>query len=161
MNGAYQFLKKNGVTISFSLGAVLALLSIFVIVGGFPADASKEALYASSVFNTALNITFALIFICTLMALAGAVYGMVLNPRGAIRFGIIAAILLVLYLISSAMGSTPTAEQLIVFQGNHNKHLLAEDVAFVDGLLTFTVIMMFLALAAWLFSIVWGIIKQR
>jgi hypothetical protein len=161
MNGAYQFLKKNGVTISFALGAVLALLSIFVIVGGFPADATKEALYASPVFNTALNITIALIFICGAVALLGAVYGMVLNPKGAIRFGIIAAILLVVYFVTSAMGTSPTADELVVFQGNHNKHLVEADVAFVDGLLRFTVVMMFVALAAWLFSIVWGIIKQR
>lgn len=161
MNGAYQFLKKNGVTISFALGAVLAIISIAVIVAGFPADATKEALYASPVFNTALNITIALIVVCAIVAGLGAIYGMVLNPKGAIRFGIITAILLVVFFVCKSMGTTPTADELVVFQGNHNKHLIGSNVAFVDGLLRFTVVMMFLAAAAWLFSAVWGFIKQR
>jgi asparagine N-glycosylation enzyme membrane subunit Stt3 len=161
MNGAYQFFKKNGVTISFALGALLAIISIVVIVAGFPTDATKEELYESPVFNTALNLTIILIGICTLVAILGAVYGMALNPKGAIRFGIITAVLLVVFFICKAMGVLPTGDELITFQGNHNKHLVAENVAFVDGLLRFTIVMMFLAALAWVFSAVWGFIKQR
>ncbi|AFC23906.1 hypothetical protein [Saprospira grandis] len=160
MNGAYQFLKKHGVTISFSLGALLSLISIFAIVGGFPEEADRPTLYASGIFNPALNITYLLIFICTIVAIVGPVLYMAFNIKESIKFLATAGAMLVVFFVTKAMGTTPTAEELVVFQGNHNHHLEAGDVAFVDGLLLFAVVMIFLSIAAWVFSAVWDTIKS-
>ena len=167
MKGAYIFLKKNGVTISFALGAVLVALAIAIMVGGLPEDINKpdgftiEETMPITCFDFSLNLTQALIYICIFVALLGGVYGLILNPRGAIKFGIITAVLAVLYFISIGMGSTPSGKMLTFYEGTDNIGLGAPTVAYVDGLLIFTVIIMVITFIAVIFSQVWGFLKSR
>ncbi len=161
MKAAYQFLKKFGVSIGFSLGALLSVVIILIIISGFPEGATIEELYQSAIFNPAINISLALIIIAFLAAIIGPTIYTALNFKDSIKFLIALAVMVVLYLISSAMGATPTNQELVFFQGVDNQHLKAEDVAFVDGLLIFTGIMIFMTLASLVFMGVWGFLKQR
>ncbi len=161
MKGAYVFLKNNGVTIGFAGGALLALLGVIIMVVGFPADATLEQLYQSGIFNPAIYITFFLIGIGVLAALVGPIIYTANNPKESVKFLAAFGVLLALFLITYAMGAKPSNEELLFFQGVDNKHLTASEVSFVDGLLIFTYIMTFFATAAFVFSEVWGLLKQR
>ena len=161
MKAAYQFMKKFGVTIGFSLGAFLSVLVILIIISGFPEGATLEELYKSSIFNPAINISFGLIVIAFFAAIVGPTIYTVLNFKDSVKFLIALAAMVILYLISRAMGSVPNQQELVFFQGVDNQHLIASDVAFVDGLLLFTGIMIFLTLASLVFMGVWGLLKQR
>lgn len=161
MRGAYVFLKNNGVTIGFATGAFLALLSVLIMVAGFPKDASEEILYGSSIFDFAIIVTFILICAGLIAALVGPAIYMAMNFKESIKFLVIFGGLLLLFGISYTMRTTPGEQELIFFQGVDNKHLLGSDIAFVDCLLIFSGIMIFLTFVALAFMFVWGILKQR
>lgn len=167
MKGVYNFLKKNGVTISFALGAILVAIAIAIMVGGLPEDINKpdgftlEETLPITCFDFGLGLTQALIYICAIVAILGGLYGLILNPRGAIKFGIITAALVILYFISIGMGAEPSAGMLTFYEGVDNIGLGAPTVAYIDGLLIFTAIIIFLAAAAWVFSLVWGFLKSN
>lgn len=161
MKAAYQFMKKFGVTIGFSLGAFLSVLVILIIVSRFPEGATLEELYKSSIFNPAINISFVLIIIAFLAAIVGPSIYTLLNFKDSVKFLIALVAMIILYLVSRLMGAVPNQQELVFFQGVDNQQLLASDVAFVDGLLLFTGIMIFLTLASLVFMVVWGLLKQR
>ena len=56
---------------------------------------------------------------------------------------------------------TPNAEELTFYQGVDNEHLKADTIAYIDGLMIFTGITIFLTLCSLVFMGVWGFIKQR
>jgi hypothetical protein len=161
MKKAYLFFNKHGITISFVLGTLLAAISIGTVLVGFPEGATMEDLYKTSIFNPALNISFALIIIASLAAIIGPGVYTAFNFKESLKFLIAFGAMILMYFISTAMGTTPDNDDLIFFQGVDNQHLTADTVAYIDGLLKFTGIMIFLTLGALVFSGVWGIIKQR
>jgi hypothetical protein len=161
MRAAYQFLKKQGVSISFAIGALLSIISLAVIIVGFPEGATMEELHATTIFNPALNITYILMFVAALAAIVGPAIYTALNFKDSVQFLIIFVALLVMYFISIAMGASPNAEQLAFFQGVDNSHLTADIIKYIDGLLIFTGIIMFLTLCSLVFMGVWGMLKQR
>jgi hypothetical protein len=161
MKKAYLFLNKHGITISFIFGTILSVISIAAVVFGFPEGATMEDLYKTSIFDPALNISFALIAVASLAAVVGPAIYTAFNFKDSIKFLILFVALLLMYIISVAMGATPNKDELIFFQGVDNQHLTADTVAYIDGLLKFTSIMIFLTLGSLVFSGVWGIIKQR
>jgi hypothetical protein len=120
-----------------------------------------EDLYATSIFNPALNISFALILIASLAAIIGPAVYTAFNFKDSVKFLILFVALVVMYVVSIAMGATPNKDELIFFQGVDNQHLTADTIAYIDGLMKFTGIMIFLTMGSLVFSGVWGIIKQR
>ncbi len=161
MRAAYQFMKKFGVTIGFSLGAFLSLVVILIIIWGFPEGATLEVLHQSSIFNPAINISLALIIIGFIAAMVGPAIYTALNFKESLMFLVALASMIILYLISNAMGAMPNKEELVFFQGVDNQHLTGETIAYVDGMLIFTSIMIFLTLGSLVFMGVWGLLKQR
>ena len=161
MKKAYLFLNKHGITISFILGTILSVISIGAVVIGFPEGATMEDLYSTSIFNPALNISYALIVIASLAAIIGPAIYTAFNFKDSIKFLILFVVLVLMYVVSIAMGATPNKDELIFFQGVDNQHLTADTVAYIDGLMNFTGIMISLTLGSLVFSGAWGIIKQR
>jgi hypothetical protein len=66
-----------------------------------------------------------------------------------------------MYYISIAMGATPNAEELTFYRGVDNEHLGAPTIRYIDGLMIFTGITIFLTMCSLVFMGIWGIIKQR
>lgn len=161
MKAAYLFLKKHGVTISFLLGTILTFVSIGAIVMGFPEGATMEQLYDTKIFDPALNISYLLIFIASIAALVGPSIYTAMNFKDSYKSLIAFVVLIVLYYVSVALGASPNKEELTFFQGVDNKHLTGETIAYIDGLLKFTTIMIFLTLGSLVFMGVWGFLKQR
>ncbi len=161
MKAAYLFLKKHGVSISFAIGALLSIISIGVIVAGFPEGATMEELHETTIFNPALNISFILIILTSITAMVGPAIYTALNFKESVKFMITFVVMVAMYFISVSMGVTPNAEKLVFFQGVDNTHLTADTVAYIDGLLIFTSIMIFLTMASLVFMGVWGLLKQR
>lgn len=161
MKAAYLFLKKHGVTISFLVGTLLSVISIGVIISGFPAGATMEQLYDTTIFNPALNISFVLILLTSLAALVGPAIYTAMNFKDSLKFLIMFVVMVALYFISISMGSVPGKEDLIFYQGRDNQHLTGETIAYIDGLLILTGIMIFLTMASLVFMMVWGQLKNR
>jgi hypothetical protein len=162
MKAAYLFLKKHGVTISFILGALLSVISIGAIIAGFPEGATEmEDLYGTSIFNPALNISYGMIIIGFFTALVGPIIYTLMNFKESIRGLVSIVVLIIMYFVSVAMGVVPNPEELTFFRGVDNEHLTGETIAYIDGLLIFTGIMIFLTMASLVFMMVWGLLKQR
>jgi hypothetical protein len=161
MKAAYLFLKKHGVSISFAVGALLSVISIGVIVAGFPEGATMEELYETTIFNPALNISYLLIILTAIAALVGPAVYTALNFKDSIKPLITIVVMIAMYFISIGMGVTPDAEKLTFFQGVDNTHLDGATIAYIDGMLIFTGIMIFLTMASLVFMGVWGLLKQR
>jgi len=161
MKAAYLFLKKHGVSISFLLGTILSLISVGVIIIGFPEGATMEDLYETSIFNPALNISYILIILTSIAAVTGPAIYTILYFKESIKPLILFVAIIATYFISIALGATPNAEELTFYRGVDNGHLAASTIAYIDGLMIFTGITIFLTLCALLFMGVWGFIKQR
>jgi hypothetical protein len=161
MKAAYQFLKKYGVSIGFTLGTVLSIIVILFIIGGFPTGATKEKLYETTIFNPAINVCLFLILVGTFAAFVGPIIYTSLNFKESVKTLVSIVVVITLGIVSIFMGATPSQEQLVFFQGVDNQHLTSKDIAFIDGLLIYTGIMIFLTLCSLVFMGVRGFIKQR
>jgi hypothetical protein len=161
MKAAYLFLKKHGVSISFLIGAILTIISIGYIIVGFPEGATMEDLYETTIFNPALNISYLLIFITSIAAITGPAIYTIRYFKESIKPLVLFVAIIATYFISIAMGATPNAEELTFYQGVDNEHLKADTIAYIDGLMIFTGITIFLTLCSLVFMGVWGFIKQR
>ena len=161
MKAAYQFMKKYGVTIGFALGTIFSIVVLFIIIWGFPKGATMEDLYQTTIFNPALNVSFTLIAIGALAAVIGPFIYTILNFKETLKALVGIFVVVALYFISVGLGSTPSQEELVFFQGVDNQHLTVKNVAYIDGLLIYTGIMIFLTLCSLIFMSVWGILKQR
>jgi len=161
MKAAYLFLKKHGVSISFALGTLLSVISIGAIIAGFPEGATMEDLYETSIFNPALNISYILIFATSIAAVVGPFIYTIMYIKESVKPLIMFVAVIALYLISIGMGATPNAEELTFYQGVDNKHLAADTIKYIDGLMIFTGITIFLTMCSLVFMGVWGFIKQR
>jgi hypothetical protein len=128
---------------------------------GFPEGATMEQLYDTKIFDPALNISYLLIGIASLAALVGPGIYTAMNFKDSYKSLLAFVVLIALYYISLAMGTTPNKEELTFFQGVDNKHLTGETIAYIDGLLKFTSIIIILTLGSLVFMGVWGFLKQR
>jgi hypothetical protein len=154
-------LKKHGVSISVLIGAILTIISIGYIIYGFPEGATMEELYETTIFNPALNISYLLIFITSIAAITGPAIYTIRYFKESIKPLVLFVAIIATYFISIAMGATPNAEELTFYQGVDNEHLKADTIAYIDGLMIFTGITIFLTLCSLVFMGVWGFIKQR
>jgi hypothetical protein len=161
MKAAYLFLKKHGVSISFILGTILSFISIGSIVLGFPEDATMEQLYDTTIFNPALNISYILIFATSIAAVVGPTIYTILYIKESYKPLIMFVAVIAMYFISIALGVTPNAEELTFYRGVDNKHLGPEIIKYIDGLMIFTGITIFLTMCSLVFMGIWGFIKQR
>ncbi len=161
MKAAYLFLKKHGVSISFIIGTILSVISIGAIVIGFPEGATMEDLYGTKIFNPALNISYILIIATSVAAIIGPAIYTILYFRESLKPLIMFVAVIGMYYISIAMGATPNAEELTFYRGVDNEHLGAPTIRYIDGLMIFTGITIFLTMCSLVFMGIWGIIKQR
>lgn len=181
MTGAYQFLKKYGVAISFGTGTVLAILTYAIILGGFPEfNPGKKEMYDLNIFNFGLYTTYFLIVVaCALVALF-SIINVAKNPKGSIKGVAGFGILLVIFFITYSMGDGLLTEALaksdprlipmeikdiggvsvktpVVLQEGVTA---SSDLKRADGLIKFSYVMMLLALVAMVFAAIRDLVKQ-
>ena len=84
----YKFLTKNGQLIALLVGAVIAIGSLLIILGGVDEfnTLSKEEKGTTTIFDFGLKAAIALIIIAAAAALLFGIYHLATNPKGAVKF---------------------------------------------------------------------------
>ncbi|MCP4438333.1 MAG: hypothetical protein GY810_05255 [Aureispira sp.] len=174
MIGAYQFLKKYGVAIGFGLGAVLAILTFAIILGGYPdGNPNIEELNKnhSDLFNFGLYAAYFLLIVAIAVTIIAPVIYMAMNPKDSVKILIGVGVMIVLYFITNAMGdgtvtvemfksddSLLTAEQVANFKVGETQ---TSAVKFADGLILFGYVMMIVAFVLVLAAAIRDFIKGQ
>ena len=181
MTGLYQFLKKYGVAISFSVGAVLVAAMYLVIGGSLPeVTPDDEELYGMASFDFGIYVTYLLIgAACLLVALFSLAY-VIRNPKESVKGLVAFAILVILFGVTYTMGDgyltaeliksdptlMPVEEKVVdgetvsmaaVFKEGETQ---SSDLQMADGLIKYGYIMLILASAAMVFAMVRDLIKK-
>ena len=134
MVGAYQFLKKYGVAIGFGLGAVLAILTFLIILGGYPdgnPDITELNKNHSDLFNFGLYATYFLLIVAIAAAIIAPAIYMAMNPKDSMKVLIGVGVMIVLYFITNAMGDgTVTVE---MFKSDESLLTAEQTANFVPG----------------------------
>lgn len=181
MTGAYQFLKKYGVAISFGTGTVLAILTYAIILGGFPEfNPGKKELQELSIFNFGLYTTYCLFTIACVLVVLFSMINVAKNPKGSVKGVVGFVILLVLFFITHSMGNGFLTEVLaksdprlipmemkevgstmvkmpVVLQEGITT---SSELQTADGLIKFSYVMMLLAFVAMVFASIRDLVKQ-
>ena len=109
----YNFLVRRGTTIAFVVGfliSVIILILNFSGAKGILAD-DFETLYGVSQFTTTSAIGVFLVAAAIIIMIIGGAYGLIVNPKSALKFligfGVLAVLCLILYF---GMGDNNTNE---------------------------------------------------
>lgn len=97
----YNFLVRRGTTIAFVIGFLISVIILVLNFTGAKGILSDdfETLYGVSQFTTTSGIGVFLVGAAIVIMLLGGIYGLIVNPKSAIKFLIGFGILLVLCLI--------------------------------------------------------------
>lgn len=181
MTGAYDFLKKYGIAISFSIGAVLVVLMYLIIGSSLPEiTLDEEEMYTMTSFDFGIYVTYFLIAAaCLLVAVFSLIY-VIRNPKESVKGLIAFGVLIALFAVTYAMGdgtltgelakSDPTLMPMeakvqsgqtimvpVVLQEGETQ---SSDLQMADGLIKYGYIMMILASVAMVFAMLRDLIKK-
>jgi hypothetical protein len=130
MTGAYQFLKKYGVSIGFTTGTVLCLIMYAIIIGGYPEfNPTEKELYGSSIFDFGIFTTYFLIILGVLLIAIFSLLYVIKNPKESVKGLIGFGVIVVLFFLTYSMGDGSLTTELV----NSDPTLLPLDVKFVEG----------------------------
>ncbi|MEN0006608.1 MAG: hypothetical protein AAF798_20815 [Bacteroidota bacterium] len=152
----YNFLTKNGQTLAFVLGVVVAGLFLVIVltgVSGF-SDLDKAAQYETGIFDLGL---YGAIFLAVAAAVAMVGFGLTqiaTNFKGSMKGIIGFAILIVIFLVSYSMASgeaTPFIQGAIdKFEGAGNGIISAGNLKYIGGGITTAVVLVLIAAIAFI-----------
>jgi len=181
MTGAYQFLKKYGVAVSFGTGTILAILTYAIILGGFPEfNPGKKELHELSIFNFGLYTTYCLFAIACILVVLFSIINVVKNPKDSVKGVVGFVILLVIFFITYSMGDGLLTEalaksdpRLIPMEMKEVGSIMVKmpvvlqeglttssELQTADGLIKFSYVMMLLAFVAMVFASIRDLVKQ-
>ncbi len=114
----YNFLVRRGTTIAFVIGFIISAIIFILNINGADGIASDDfpALYAVDQFTSTVGIGTFLVILAVIVILLGGIYGLIVNPKGALKFVIGAAVLLILgFILFSAIEdkNTTTVSNLL------------------------------------------------
>jgi len=156
---AYQFLKKYGVALGFSIGGVLSLLSLLVIIFGLGKEQSNTELYASSAFDFGLFVSYFLMFATTGAAIAFPLIYLVQNFKESTKLLISLGLLVVIFFISYAMASDAVTPDIA--KSYATMKMTPGNVKFTETILYLGYILFFTALGAVVFGFVRPLIARK
>lgn len=181
MTGAYQFLKKYGVAISFTVGTILVALMYIIISGSLPEiTPTEEELYTMSSFDFGIYVTYALIILaCVLVAIFSLVY-VIKNPKESVKGLVAFGVLVALFGITYSMGdgylteelakSDPTLMPLEAKTVNGETLMMpvvleegvtqSSDLQLADGMIKYGYIMLILAVIVMVLAMIRDLIKK-
>jgi hypothetical protein len=169
MTGLYQFLKKYGVAIGFTTGALICGLMYMIILGGYPEfNPTKEELYEKSIFDFGIFSTYFLIGLAIFLVLGFSSAYAIKNLKDSMKGLIGFVVILALYFITYQMGDGTLSAEFV----KSDPSLLPMDVKFeegvtqstsvkqADGLIKFGYVMLILASIAMVLASVKDFVKQ-
>jgi hypothetical protein len=169
MTGAYQFLKKYGVSIGFSIGTVLCIVMYAIIIGGYPDfNPTEKELYGTSIFDFGIFTTYFLIFLAVILVAIFSLLYVIKNPKESVKGLIGFSVIVVLFFLTYSMGDGSLTTELV----NSDPTLLPLDVKFeegltqsagvkfADGMIKFGYVMMILSIVSMLLALGRDFIKQ-
>lgn len=104
----YSFLTRNGQTVAFGVGLLMAIIMVVSISGGVgdwsQIGENDMARYDTTIFNFGMYAAFALMALAAAAAVLFGVYHLATNPKGALKgiLGLVAVIALFFIIYSSA-----------------------------------------------------------
>lgn len=156
---AYQFLKKYGVALGFSVGGVLSVLSLLVIVMGLGKEATNAELYESSAFDFGLFVTYFLTLASTLAALAFPVLYLIQNFKESTKLLISLGLLVVIFFVSYLMASDAVTPDIA--KAYATMKMTPGNVKFTETILYLGYILFFASLGAVVFGFVRPLIARK
>lgn len=146
----YNFLTKNGQVIAFVVGAAITLIFYLMVFGGLQEGFNqlpKETQFETTVFNFGIIATVGLIIIAIAVTVFFSVFQIVTNMKGALKgiiaFGALIAVFLIAYSTGDGSVKEKWATELDVTEGISK---------FVSGAITTTLILIAVAVGAFLIS---------
>jgi hypothetical protein len=156
---AYQFLKKHGVTIGFSVGGVLSILAFLMIIVGLPKGLDTKAMYDQSAFNFGLFVTYFLFFTATIVALVFPTIYLAKNFKESTKLLISLGILVVIAIISYVMASGATTPDIA--KAVATSKLTEGNLKMTETILYLGYLLFFAALGAVLFSFIRPMLAKK
>jgi len=171
----YSFLTKNGQTIAFVTGVVLSIIFIVLVISSdSTADlnaeyftnikdpvARQDALVSLTQFDFGLYITYILMAITAIAAIAFGLFQFITNlmdsPKNAIRTVAIVVGLIVIFFIGKAMASSTDSNSVMAAANEFG--VSAGERGFISGAINTTIIVLLLAVVALVVSEVRNVFK--
>ncbi len=143
----YNFLLRNGTTIAFVVGFIAAVVLVVAVVGGGSEYAYDDHvnLYGVGAFGTAVKIGVAFVVLGLIAIAVGGIYGLVTNPKSAIKFVIGGAVLAVMVGILFAISPEETSGPVRAL--NEEYDIQGTTTRLISGGILATVILLGLAFA--------------
>lgn len=104
----YSFLTRNGQTVAFGVGLLMAIIMVVSISGGVgewsQLAENDMARYDTTIFNFGMIAAFALMALAAAAAVLFGIYQLATNPKGALKgiLGLVAVIALFFIIYSAA-----------------------------------------------------------
>lgn len=143
----YNFLLRNGTTIAFVVGFIASIILVVAVVSGggeFAIDDFAN-LYKVGAFGTAVKIGVAFVILGLIAIALGGLYGLVTNPRSAIKFVIGGALLVVLLGVLYTMSPEETSGPIRLL--NEEYDIQGTTTRLISGGILVTVILLGVAFA--------------
>lgn len=157
----YNFLTKNGQLLAFGLGLLITIIFLISVLGGMDGfnALGEDDKGTTGIFNAGLWAAIILVILGGIAIVLFGVYHAIQDPKGAMKFLIGIAGLLVVFFIFYAMAKPVTEEDGKIFS-ILQKFNISEGVhKFISGALATTVSLALLAAAAFLLSEVRNLFK--
>jgi hypothetical protein len=156
---AYQFLKKYGVTIGFSVGGVLSVMAFMMIIVGLPKGLDAKAMYEESAFNFGLFVTYFLFITATVASLVFPTIYLAKNFKESTKLLISLGILVVIAIVSYVMASGATTPDIA--KAVATSKLTPGNLKMTETVLYLGYLLFFVALGAVLFSFVRPMLAKK
>ena len=157
----YKLLTKHGQLMAFGLGLLVTILFLISVLGGIDSfnSLAEEEQGTTGIFNIGLYGAIVMCVICAVAILGFGLYHAISNPKGAMKFLIGLAVLVVVFGIFYAMAA-PIEEANGRLAMILDKFAITEGTnKFITGALATTVTLAALAAAAFALSEVRNLFK--
>jgi len=155
----YNFLTKHGTAVAFGLGVLVALIGILAILGGLSEFnmLSDEEKATTTIFNPAISMAIALTIACGVAILGFGLYHLVTDLKGALKFILGFAVILVLVFVFYSMAEPETSGKIGTMI--QNGELSANTSKWISGALSTTLVLLGATFLAFIVSEVRNLFK--
>ena len=150
----YNFLTKNGQLLAFGLGLLITIIFLISVLGGMDGfnALGEDDKGTTGIFNAGLWAAIILVILGAIAIVLFGVYHAIQDPKGAMKFLIGIAGLVVVFFIFYAMAKPVTEEDGKIFSILQKFNISESVHKFISGALATTVSLALLAAAAFLLS---------
>lgn len=154
--GAYNFLKRHGITIAAIVGLIVSVLMYVTIVGGQPpANSDRAAHYAAGGYDFTLYVSYLFVYLSAFILLGFFILQVARDPKRGLPALVLSVGIVVLFYVFKAMADgemTPEAVKM---------NIDSSTVKFVGAWLYMTYVFSFAAVASLVGIVIYGAVKHR